>query len=78
MISDRLKKTILDALEIDDYNFVDKTTANEVPNWDSLNHINVILAVEWEFKIKFKGAEILRIKNIGELQQLINSKLTNQ
>lgn len=78
MISDRLKKTILDALEIDDYNFVDKTTANEVPNWDSLNHINVILAVEGEFKIKFKGAEILRIKNIGELQQLINSKLTNQ
>ena len=77
MISVRLKKTILNALEIDGYDFVDETTADQVPNWDSLNHINVILAVEDEFKIKFKGAEILRIKNIGELQQLINSKLAN-
>ncbi len=76
MISDRLKKTILTELEIEDFDFVDETTANQVPNWDSLNHINVILAVEKEFKIKFKGAEILRIKNVGELQQLIDAKLS--
>ncbi len=76
MISDRLKKTILTELEIEDFDFVDETTANQVPNWDSLNHINVILAVEKEFKIKFKGAEILRIKNVGELEQLINAKLS--
>jgi acyl carrier protein len=76
LISDRLKKTILTELEIEDFDFVDETTANQVPNWDSLNHINVILAVEKEFKIKFKGAEILRIKNVGELEQLINAKLS--
>ena len=76
MISDRLKKTILNELELEDFDFVDETTANQVPNWDSLNHINVILAVEKEFKIKFKGAEILRIKNVGELQQLIDAKLS--
>ena len=76
MISDKLKKTILSELELEDFNFVDETTAKQVPNWDSLNHINVILAVEKEFKIKFKGAEILRIKNVGELQQLIDTKLS--
>ena len=76
MISDRLKTTILNELELEDFDFVDKTTANQVPNWDSLNHINVILAVEKEFKIRFKGAEILRIKNVGELQQLIDTKLS--
>ena len=75
MISERLKKTILNELELVDFDFLDETIASQVPNWDSLNHINVILAIEKEFKIKFKGAEILRIKNVGELQQLIDSKL---
>jgi acyl carrier protein len=77
LISERLKKTILKELELEDFDFADETTANQVPNWDSLNHINVILAIEKEFKIKFKGAEILRIKNIGELQQLIDTRLTS-
>jgi acyl carrier protein len=75
MISDKLKKVILDVLELDDFDIKDETTADQVPGWDSLNHINVILAVEKEYNLKFKGIEILKIKNIGELQQLIDSKL---
>ena len=75
MISDELKKVILNVLELDDFDMKDETTADQVPGWDSLNHINVILAIEKEYNLKFKGIEILKIKNIGELQQLINSKL---
>ncbi len=77
MISDRLKKVILNELNLSDFDIQDETTANQVPGWDSFNHINVILAVEKEYNIKFKGLEILRVKNIGELQKLIDSKLTN-
>ena len=77
MITDKLKKVILTELELDDFNIVDETTANQVPNWDSLNHINIILAVEKEFGVKFKGTEILKIKNIGELQKLVDAKLAN-
>ncbi len=77
MITDKLKKVILTELELDDFNIVDETTANQVPNWDSLNHINIILAVEKEFGVKFKGTEILKIKNIGELQKLVDTKLAN-
>lgn len=75
MISDKLKKVILSELELDDFPMGDNMTASEVPNWDSLNHINIILAIEKEFRIKFKGAEILKVKNIGELQGLVDSKL---
>ncbi|MGA7836878.1 MAG: acyl carrier protein [Ignavibacteriaceae bacterium] len=75
MISDKLKKIILDVLELDDFDMKDETTADQVPGWDSLNHINVILAIEKGYNLKFKGIEILKIKNIGELQQLIDSKL---
>jgi acyl carrier protein len=74
MISERLKRTILNELKVDDFEMNDDTTAVEVPGWDSLNHINVILAVEKEYGIRFKNVEVLRLKNLGELQSLVNTK----
>ena len=76
MISERLKKIVLRELDLDDFDFNDDTTANMVPDWDSLAHIQIIVAVEKNYKIKFKGIEILKIKNMGELQSLIDSKVT--
>ncbi len=77
MISDRLKSIILKTLAVKDFPMQDETRADEVPGWDSLNHVRVIVAVEKEFNVKLKGLEILRLKNIGELQKLVDSKLTN-
>lgn len=74
MISDRLRNTLMKELKLEDFRFTDETTADQVPGWDSLNHINVILAVEKEFNIRFKNIEILRLRNIGELQNLVNQK----
>ena len=74
MISDELKKIILDTLKLDDFVIKDETTAPEVPGWDSLNHVNVILAVEKYFNIRFKNLEVLRLKNVGELQKLVDTK----
>jgi len=75
MISKELKKVILDELNLDDFDLQDETTAPEVPGWDSLNHINIILAVENKFSVKFKSYEALRLKNVGDLQKLLDSKL---
>ncbi len=77
MISERLKQIILKELNLNDFDFKDETTANQVPGWDSFNHINVILAIEKDYDVHFKGLEILKVKNIGELQKLIDSKLPN-
>lgn len=74
MISDELKKVILGALKLEDYNFTDETIAPQVPGWDSLTHVNVILAVEKHYNIRLKNLEILRLKNVGDLQKLIDSK----
>jgi acyl carrier protein len=76
MISDKLKEVVLKELDLDDFDFNDGTTANMVPGWDSLTHIQIIVAIEKDYKIKFKGMEILKIKNMGELQALIDSKMT--
>jgi acyl carrier protein len=76
MISERLKKIVLRELDLNDFEFNDNTTAGMVPGWDSLTHIQIIVAVEKNYKIKFKGIEILKIQNMGELQSLIESKLS--
>ncbi len=78
MISNKLKKVILDTLKIDDFVITPEMTADQIPGWDSLSHLNVITAVEKEFNIRFKTLELLKLKNIGELQQIINQKLQNK
>lgn len=75
MISERLKNTILKELKLDEFDFNENTTADQVPGWDSLSHLNVILAIEKEFEIRFNPYELLKLKNIGELQKLIDLKL---
>lgn len=75
MISEDLRKIIIKELQLNDsIELNDNTSANDVPGWDSLKHINIIVAIENHYNIKFKGLEILRIKNLGDLQQLIYKK----
>jgi len=50
-------------------------TANDVDGWDSLSHINLIVAVESAFKIRFNQKELLTFKNIGDLLASIESKI---
>ena len=50
-------------------------TAEDVENWDSLSHINLIVAVEKEFRIRFTTAEVSALKNVGELEVLIEAKM---
>ncbi len=74
MISDRLKRTILAALKLPEMEIRDETLASEVPGWDSIAHVSVLAAVEKEFGIRFGGLEVMRLKNIGELQKLVSKK----
>jgi len=51
------------------------TTADDVEEWDSLNHINLISAIEKKFKIRFALGELQSLKNVGSMVELIDSKL---
>jgi acyl carrier protein len=51
------------------------TTADDIDAWDSLTHVQLIVAVEKEFAIKFSTVEIMKMKNVGEFIDLINKKL---
>lgn len=51
------------------------TTAQDVDDWDSLNHITFIVAIEKHFKVKFTSAEIRAWMNVGEMCDAIAHKL---
>lgn len=74
MIAERLKKVILQELQLDDFPLSDETMAPQVPGWDSLSHVRILAAVEREYGIRFRGLEVLRLKNVGELQALVDRK----
>ncbi|MBK9523806.1 MAG: acyl carrier protein [Bacteroidetes bacterium] len=51
------------------------TTANDVDGWDSLTHTSMIVEVEKHFSVKFKLKEVLSFKNVGDMVNMIHSKL---
>ncbi|MBK6445177.1 MAG: acyl carrier protein [Bacteroidetes bacterium] len=51
------------------------TTANDVDGWDSLTHTSMIVEVEKHFNVKFKLKEVLSFKNVGDMVNMIHSKL---
>ncbi len=55
-----------------------QTTANDVDGWDSLSHINLILAIETKFKIKFSHKELMKFRNVGDLINSIESKISGK
>lgn len=50
-------------------------TAKDVPDWDSLSHITLIVAIEREFRIRFTTAEVAGLMNVGDLADRIRKKL---
>lgn len=64
-----------DVFDDDDLEISLETTAEEVEDWDSLSHIRLIVAVERKFGFKFKNSEIEALKNVGELVNLVETKV---
>ena len=59
----------------DDLQITPASTADDIPTWDSLNHINIVVATEMRFQIKFQTSEIESLKNVGELVDLVAAKI---
>jgi acyl carrier protein len=61
-----------DVLENDDIELSESTVAADVPEWDSLNHIYLVVAIEKQFKIKFTTHEIQSWQCVGDVLKELN------
>ena len=73
-ILSRIQGIFRDVLDNEEIELTDATVADDIEEWDSLSHIQLIVAIEKDFQIKFTSKEILSWKNIGELVDCIQSK----
>jgi acyl carrier protein len=74
MISERLKAVILRELDLDDFEMTRTTLAESIPGWDSLSHVRILVAIEAEYGVRFSTLEVLNVKQVGDLQELIDQK----
>ena len=71
----KVEEIFREELEVDDLLLTDETTADDVEEWDSLSHVQLVAAMEEAFGIEFKSREILSWENIGDLIDSIEKKL---
>lgn len=72
----RLTKVLRDVFDDDSLVATPELTANDVEEWDSVNHITLVVAIEEEFGVKFKTAELEKMKNVGHMVEQIEKKTT--
>jgi acyl carrier protein len=73
-ITGKLKPVFEKVLDETDITITREMTAQDIEGWDSVRHVQLISAVESAFSIKFKLREVLGMKNVGDLIDLIHIK----
>lgn len=67
----RLNNLLVDILDLDEKDLLDDVSQNTTDNWDSMNHLRLITAVEQEFDIKLSMTEIQSLDNVRKLRAII-------
>lgn len=71
VVHQRLQQIFRNVFDNDDIVLADATTAKDIPEWDSLMHISLIVAVEKEFKVRLNAAEIGKLSDVGAMISLL-------
>ena len=70
-IIERLNEVFRDVFDNEDITVTDTTIADDIEEWDSLEHISLIAAVEKAFKMRFTMKEVSGMKNVGEMINIL-------
>lgn len=74
-IFEHLNQVFQDVFDDESITVNEETTSADIEDWDSLEHINLVAAVEQEFGIKFTMGQVVTMKNVGEMVDIILSQL---
>ena len=76
-VFETLNEVFRDVFDDENIRVTDNTTSNDIEDWDSLEHINLLAAVEQEFGVKFNMGQVVSMKNVGERADIIISQLND-
>ena len=74
-VFETLNEVFRDVFDDESISVTENTTSNDIEDWDSLEHINLIAAVEQEFGVKFNMGQVVSMKNVGEMVDIILSQI---
>ena len=72
----QLNPIFKNVMDNDDISVSYQTVAADIEEWDSLTHIQLVVAIEKHFRIRFSSSEITKFKNVGEMAETIRGKLS--
>lgn len=70
-VYERLNKVFREVFDDEDIVVKDETTSEDIDDWDSFEHINLVVAVEEEFSFKIPMGKVVTMKNVGEMVDII-------
>lgn len=74
----QLTEVFREVFDNDSIELTPNTTAADIPDWDSVAHVGLMVAIEERLKIKFKSSELEALHNVGQLAGLIEYKIETQ
>jgi acyl carrier protein len=74
-ILDRVSVLLGDVLDLEDIQLTEASTASDFEEWDSVNHVRLLIRIEQDLGFQFNSDEVGIVENVGELVTLIQSKL---
>jgi len=73
-VFEQVRTTAADVLQVTPAKITESTTPEQIENWDSVQHLNLVLALETQFGVEFEPEEIEQMKSIGTIVSLLESK----
>ena len=70
-VYERLNNVFREVFDDESILLTDETTANDIEEWDSFEHINLVVAVQDEFSFKIPMGKVVSMQNVGEMVDII-------
>ncbi len=74
-MENKIKNLVAKILNVDESQLTNESSPNTIENWDSLKQMEIIVSIEEEFNIEFDDDDVLNIKNIDSIINILSSKI---